>query len=282
MKGPYEQLHIYEVEGLLAEFPEAWPEAWEDMGFIGCWEEAGYSFLFFSTPREKAVETHLEALGTGRIRSTTSMPYEDWEAGCPLRPYQSGTLWITPPWIPPPERVKPSDLITLNPGVCFGSGFHASTNICLELLGRIYEKDCPRTVLDLGTGAGILAIAAARLGAEWVTAVDLQPLACKTAAENVKLNGLEAIVRVECGDAADYVAPKADLIVANLTLDVICGLLETTRLKDRKRLLLSGVLSAQLPRLLDVLERFSFRLETKRCDSAWCGLLVSKAGDSPS
>jgi ribosomal protein L11 methyltransferase len=126
-------------------------------------------------------------------------------------------LWITPTWdrTPPPAGAV---VVELDPGMAFGSGLHPSTQMCLEVLE---QRLPPRAaVLDVGTGSGILAIAAAKLGASRVRAIDTDPLAVAVARENVTHNGVASIVGVQEGDLLAGVQETADVVVANLTADI--------------------------------------------------------------
>ncbi|MGQ9655645.1 MAG: 50S ribosomal protein L11 methyltransferase [Thermodesulfobacteriota bacterium] len=268
--GPYRELHIYEVEGRLEGFPGSWGEE----GFLGCWREGGYSFLFFRASKEGLVRDFLEGHPQARMRTAVVLPYEDWEAGGPLRPFRVGRLWIAPPW----EAAEPQDgeqLVVVDPGVCFGSGYHPSTRGCLRLLVGLYQRERHRRVLDLGTGTGILALAAGRLGAEHVLAIDLQPLAVETAMANVRRNALEDVVEVRLGDATQSLHEPADLIVANLTYDIICSLLERPWVGPRRWCIFSGVVGGQVKRLKERLGSLGFRVLEVSGENLWFSLLAS-------
>jgi ribosomal protein L11 methyltransferase len=127
-------------------------------------------------------------------------------------------LVIRPPW--EDYEPAPEDLvITLDPGMAFGCGTHPTTQLCLELLERAVRPGV--VVYDVGTGSGILAIAAARLGAARVVAVDDDEIAVRVARENVARNGVEAVVGVVQGDLLRGLAEPADVIVANIVAGVI-------------------------------------------------------------
>ena len=129
-------------------------------------------------------------------------------------------LVIRPPW----EEYKPElgDLvIVLDPELAFGCGTHPTTQLCLELLERAVKPGA--VVYDVGTGSGILAIAAARLGAARVVAVDDDEIAVRVARENVARNGVEAVVSVVRGDLLRGLPEPADVIVANIVAGVIVG-----------------------------------------------------------
>lgn len=114
-------------------------------------------------------------------------------------------------------------LIEIDPGMAFGTGTHHTTNMCMTRLEKIVQKG--NTVFDVGTGSGILAIAAALLGAEKIKAVDIDPVAVKVAKENVALNNLTDKISVQQGDLLHGTDGKADLIIANIIADIIIKLL---------------------------------------------------------
>src|SRR3989454_1599884 len=135
-----------------------------------------------------------------------------------FKPFPVGRrLWITPTWYdapPLPERI----VIELDPGMAFGSGLHASTQLCLTVLeDRIRGGE---RVFDIGAGSGILSIAAAKLGASAVLAVDVDPVAVGVARLTVAYNGVADRVEVREGSLLSGIAGQADVILANLTADL--------------------------------------------------------------
>jgi ribosomal protein L11 methyltransferase len=128
-----------------------------------------------------------------------------------LKPFKVGNLIISPPW----EDVKAEEgevLVRLDPNVVFGTGYHPTTRTCLQALWEIYQEERPRKVLDLGTGSGILALAAAKWGAEKVLAIDCNGLAAETALRNVLSNGESHRIEVRMGKAEGFIEEEADLI----------------------------------------------------------------------
>lgn len=148
------------------------------------------------------------------------VPDEDWarRAQADLRAIRIGRLVVAPPWDPPPATSE-TVVVVIEPSVGFGTGHHASTRLCLALLQQVDVAG--RTVLDAGTGSGVLAIAAARLGASRVYAVDTDPAAVRAAAENVRINRVEDVVACRLTDVRVDALPTVDLVLANLTAPLL-------------------------------------------------------------
>lgn len=158
----------------------------------------------------------------------------------------AGDLWVVPTWHQPPAGAR--HVISLDPGMAFGTGTHPTTALCLDWLGDRAGVAGAR-VLDYGCGSGILAIAAARLGAAAVTGIDIDPEACTVARDNARVNA--------CRDI-DFVLPKAlapgrrfDVLVANILLNPLLALAAdlASRVVPDGRIGLSGILAEQLPLL---------------------------------
>jgi ribosomal protein L11 methyltransferase len=141
-----------------------------------------------------------------------------------------GRLWVGPPWDDAPAGAMP---IAIDPGRAFGTGAHATTRLCLELLQEVE----PSSLLDVGCGSGVLSIAAAKLGFSPVGAFDLDEVALETTAANAALNDVEV-------DVLDEVRPAA-LAVMNIALDVVDGLLPKLPVE---RAITSGYLARDEPR----------------------------------
>ena len=268
MGSPYKDLYIYEVRGTLHRVPESWKKR----GYLGCWYEGGYSFLFFSCPSKEFLQRELPSLGDFSIRTETSIPYEEWEAGVPLGAFQVGSIWIAPPW-----EMEPSDeVLVIDPGVSFGSGFHDSTRGCLHLLLELFGKHLPETVLDLGTGSGILALFALKLGARRAVCVDCQPIAVEAALANGRRNFMEERMEVVLGDAIEWASMEADLVLANLHLELLERLLEEPGFPRARWCILSGIVGGQWERVLDRARRCSLELVSQRWQGDFCSLLLER------
>ncbi|MEG0766964.1 MAG: 50S ribosomal protein L11 methyltransferase, partial [Clostridia bacterium] len=146
---------------------------------------------------------------------------EDWAENWKqyYKPFRAGkTLVVKPTW--EPYDAQAGDCVMeIDPGMAFGTGTHETTAMCLTLVERYMRPDM--TVLDVGTGSGILSIAAALLGARRVLAVDLDPTAVRVARENIEHNHLAQVVEAREGDLLAGVDIRADLVVANIIANVI-------------------------------------------------------------
>jgi len=152
-------------------------------------------------------------------------------------------LVIRPSW---EERTAEPGVVevVLDPGMAFGTGTHGTTRLCLEALAAAFESDSPpRRVLDVGTGSGILAIAAARLGADHVLACDIDDEVCRVASENVAANGVDRLVEVT-RMPLETLPQGYDLVVANILAEENVRLASelVRRLSPGGRLILSGIL----------------------------------------
>ena len=156
----------------------------------------------------------------------------------------SDRLWIVPSWHESPDPAAVN--LILDPGMAFGTGSHPTTRLCLEWLERQVSADC--SVLDYGCGSGILAIAAARLGAGKVAGVDIDPQAVEAANANAERNGVSALF----ADSAEPVAGDYDLVVANILSNPLRVLAPAicAHVRSGGRLALSGILREQAEEII--------------------------------
>lgn len=243
MACPYSELYIYHLEGRLG------PDAGSACdSFIGLWQEGESAFMFFSAPQPGEVHRLLSGQPQARLVDSYHMPYDQWQGALPAAE-RIGRLRIVPPWETDAavgEGDHPEELrLVLDPGVVFGAGTHPTTRDCLNALELALAGEAAGTMLDLGTGTGILAVAAARLGCPRVLAVDLNPLAARTALRNVNLNGLAERILVIQGRAEDAVSRPSDLVIANIHGEVMLRLLQTAGFRETPRLILSGLMRGE-------------------------------------
>jgi ribosomal protein L11 methyltransferase len=236
---PYQNLYIYYIEGPLSREEEPLLGPY----FLGNWIEEGSSFLFFSRPAKGFVQGIVDNEKGLRLIDEFRFTYEEWQGG-KVEPLKVSRFLILPPW-EDDQEAEGAIKIVLDPGVVFGTSLHPTTRDCLLALLKVYEEYQFNSVLDLGTGTGILAIAAALLGADTVLAVDINPLAVRTALQNIRLNGLEERVEVTKGLAEDFIGCNADLLIANIHHDTILKLTNAQGFLEKKCFILSGLMWSQ-------------------------------------
>jgi ribosomal protein L11 methyltransferase len=181
-------------------------------------------------------------------------------------------LLILPPWETPAQNGRM--VITIDPGRAFGTGHHGSTLGCLEALESAIERDGPSRMIDLGTGSGILAIAAARLGVRAVLAVDDDPDAVAAAVANVARNHVADRIRCVLGDAARFDEAPAPLVVANLLSAAHrrLGARYTRALLPGGTLLLGGILDGEGDDVASALGDHGFVPRESRSVEGWTTL----------
>jgi ribosomal protein L11 methyltransferase len=269
---PPEKLFIYEIEGRV--YP---PDDLTGDDFLGCWREGNYSYLFFPRPMEAAVKAWVATQEGARYSSESIMNYTDWEAGQPLQKTSMAGFHLCPVW-EDPTPAKGELVIRMEPGLAFGSGYHPTTRTCLELLRRVYEADAPRKVLDLGTGTGILSLAALALGAERVVAVEYNELAVLTCARNLKHNERRGDVDLIQADARDYAGLPAALTLANIHLDVLLDLLSIPEFLLKDWYIFSGILGTQLEVFRKRLKETSLKEVETLHENMWFAVLARGEG----
>lgn len=252
-RNPYQELFIYYIEGRISGAPLL-----NQREFLGNWEEENFSFLFFSQPSRKIIEALLDAQPHLRLIDRFHMTYDEWQGG-EVAPLQIGNFTIIPPWQRPDES-QDGGTILLDPGLVFGSGTHPTTRDCLTAIEMTFELATIRTVIDLGTGTGVLALAAARLGAKKILAVDMNFLAAKTARRNVDLNRAGGQIAVTLGDAKNFMDLPFDLMVSNIHYDVMKNLIDAPGFGTKRFFILSGLLRSEAKDIRLRLERTPARL----------------------
>ena len=205
------------------------------------------------------------------LRAVHRMKYWQWQDGARFTRFSVGPLTIVPIWEAAEERA-----IRLDPGLAFGFGGHPTTRACLESLVGLYRHDGPATVLDLGTGTGILSLAAIRLGASAATAVEYSHVAARAALRNVAANGMDGRIAVLRGLAEDHADRPAELLTANLHAAVLREVIRRGGLTGRRRVILSGVFHAEAEEMETHLAAAGFNLLDRRRDDRWVTLVGAR------
>jgi len=184
-------------------------------------------------------------------------------------------LLILPAWEPVPET-DVAHIIRMDPGPAFGTGQHPTTRMCLEAMEQVPLKG-PWTLLDVGTGSGILAIYAVQLGAEKVLALDTDPEAIRWAGQNIRLNRAEAGIRLS-QEPVEQVREKYSLVCANLILGEILRLMPFLPglMDPGGRLILSGILRDQVREVVVSLSENDLRPNETLYQDEWACLVAAK------
>ncbi len=269
---------------------ELLPEAVGRAGGNGAVEDGeGGLLTYFPDPEDpelllEEVRRELEAY-TGTSALDLSWRWQEHEAWADawregFKPRRvTDRLVVAPSWTEP--EVRAGDLVlTLDPGMAFGTAEHPTTRGCLRLLDRTVEEGSRWA--DLGAGSGILAIAAVRLGARAVTAVESDLLACTTAHENLQRNAVEEAVEILGEEVTpgllDRLGPF-DGIVANIEWGILMPLVPALRgaLVPEGRLILSGILDHEAPSVQEDAGAADLELiDEDREETWWSGLFIAK------
>jgi ribosomal protein L11 methyltransferase len=199
--------------------------------------------------RKRVEELSREFPGIWSPLKITAVADQDWAEGWKknLKPERLDPgIWIVPSFMAAPPEAANEPVIILDPGMAFGTGAHVTTRSCLKLVAEAVAQGA-RSVLDLGAGTGILAMTAARFGAETILAMDIDQIALRVARENIAQNGLKDKIELRTGvaDPQTSLGRLFDLIAANLFAEMLVKLMPfmSRHLKPAGKAALSGILS---------------------------------------
>ena len=231
---------------------------------------------------EERLESELERIG--RVDMLTAcaiseVPEEDW-----MQKWKDGfeavkigdRLIVAPSWKVPEEN-DGRVVVQVDPGMAFGTGTHETTRLCLEAIEQYWHGD---SLLDVGTGTGILAIAASLLEpGSRVVGIDIDPQAVEVARENTAINGVSGRIELMQSQPRDLCNQQFSLVVANLTAEVVVDLMaDLTRCVSPKGLMiLSGILTVLAKDVERSLLASGFRVTEQREAGEWCALVAVKA-----
>jgi ribosomal protein L11 methyltransferase len=240
------------------------------LGALGVWDRGEELVAWFDEPVA-------DVPGSARWELE---PDRDWQAEwkATITPVMAGRFSVVPTWLVDQHRPAPDEeVLVLDPGRAFGSGHHATTAMCLELLDELDLAD--RTVADVGCGSGVLAIAAARRGAR-VVAVDIDRDAVAVTEENARRN--EATLTARHGGVESLDGP-VEVVVANLLTDTVAHLAEQLVGASRDVLVVSGITAERAAVALEPLRRAGMETIEVRERDGWIAVLGrSPQGDPTS
>ena len=206
---------------------------------------------------------------------------EDWSENWKqyYKPFHIGErLVVKPSWEPYEPRTG-EIVVELDPGMAFGTGTHETTFMCMELLQKHVQAGM--SVMDVGTGSGILAIAAAKLGAKDVLAVDIDPDAVRVASENILKNGVGETVRAVKGDLVGGETLPCGLAVANIVADAICMLAAPLRrhLSAGGLFICSGIIREREADVQAAVQAAGYTHVERLAKGEWVALCLASGGD---
>ena len=253
-------------ELVLAELLELAPSCVEEVDLGERWVE----YAVYGAPGELPSLPDLEAAAGGALVAvSTEEIAADWSTRWRSfhRPLViEGRLTVRPPW--EPAGATPIDVV-IDPGQAFGTGAHATTRLCLELL---LDHAAPGSFVDLGCGSGVLAIVGAKLGHRPVIALDYDPVSVSTATQNARANDVE--IEVSLFDLRHQPVPAADLVAAN----VLAGPLRAWAASQPTMpatLILSGLLTTEADDVAQAFATRGLREQVRRTRGEWAALLMS-------
>lgn len=245
------------------------PQLWQETIVVGLFEPQHPIENVLTFLEEQAAEGFIEHFHLKHLED------QDWQRLCldSFKPMSFGKkLWICPSWhkAPDPNAIN----VTLDPGLAFGTGTHATTSLCLSWLDQHISHE--KIVIDYGCGSGILGIAALKLGAQKVFAVDNDPQALEATRSNAERNDILAN-QLQTFLPSDLSAPAADVLIANILAQPLIELAPTfaSLLKPHGKIVLSGILTDQIAEIFSAYQPF-FALEKPISKAEWVRIVGNK------
>jgi len=238
------------------------------VGQTPLWDNITVNALFSTDVNQEDIKASIFEICN--VNALTSFILKDrvWEDEC-KKDFHSmkfgENLWVCPSWESQAELPSDAIIINMDPGLAFGTGSHQTTSLCLEYLDNNPPKNI--NVIDFGCGTGILAIAAAKLGALRVLAIDNDPQAVISSKDNVINNQCESIIKtIHSEDEIDFVG--CDLLIANILTNPLIKLAPTfaALVNPDGELLLSGILKKQVDRVVSCYSEYFTNLEVSNID----------------
>lgn len=183
-----------------------------------------------------------------------------------------GNVSVLPDWIDSDSCGK--IIVRIIPGMAFGTGEHETTRLCLDMLQRIKVEG--KILFDIGCGSGILGMAGLLMGAKHCTFRDIDETALRNMSENLKLNSLTGRSSVECASLMQGIEGKADVIIANITADILIKMAKdaSEHLNSGGQLILSGIIDKYESKVVDCYSEYGFTVTDKANDGCWCALTM--------
>ncbi len=268
----YDQLYVYNFDRTdLGQI--------DDPDLIGTWIEDETAILFFHKEKKTLIE-EIKKRNNAKILYEANLNYQDWEAGLEISTFSVPPLVVVPLWETEKIQLQEGEIaVHLDPSVIFGSGFHPTTRLCLQVISDIVTSDAGtvKSMVDLGTGTGLLSIGAAKLGVKEIRCYDNNPFACAVANKNVRLNDCDKQIQVKEADLRTKLPDtEADLLVANLYKGLLLEFFANPDFWKAKYYLISGFIPSMEEELLAALPMDKLKLLERRKSDTWRLWLLAK------
>lgn len=239
----------------------------------GYFEEDGFEQVLSQIYSELQQLKERSDFSLGSLEVTVSeVDNEDWNAVWRkyYKPIPCGKIVVVPNWLNYTAQ-EGEKIVKMDPGMAFGTGEHESTRICLTLLQN-YDLQAMR-VADIGTGSGILAIAAAKLGANSVDAYDIDDIAVKSARNNCEYNGVGDLVNVDNANLLAKCSGIYDIVLANITADILMEMSKSlcSYVKQGGVVIVSGIILKRDDEVRTTFEKNGLKVAQKLTMGEWCG-----------
>lgn len=272
---PEQALTIFEIRALLSEalllFDDR--DALVRLGpeLAGVHWENDFAFLFFTGPPGPLLDDFLYEHPELDLKHIHELTYGQWQDGAGAEPFEVEGLTISGP-----DTLAPEAGLIIDPGLAFGFGGHPTTRCCLTFLARVCRGSSgpPASALDLGSGTGVLSLAAAYWGVGRVVGVDYSHLAADAARGNLGLNRLEDRVSFVHGPAQTYAGHQGELLMANLHLSLQEELFEKGAFLGRRAVIISGLLPSEGDSLMEKLKTIGLKLTDQVRTDRWITMLL--------
>ncbi len=235
--------------------------------------------LSFVKDRARELPNLAPGIDLGKLEVTmTTIDDEDWAENwkSQYKPFRLGKhIVIRPGW--EEYDAEPTDkVVTIDPGMAFGTGTHETTGMCVSLVEEYVKPGMD--VIDVGTGTGILAIAAAHMGAKHVLASDIDPMAVRVAAENIEINGFSGVIEAREGDLLEAADTTADVVIANIIADVIIMISVPVRafIREGGVFICSGIAREREDEVIEALKKAGYGRLDKRNDGEWTAIACQR------
>jgi len=261
----YDQLYVYNFDTI--DIGQV-----DDPDLIGTWIEDDTAILFFHKEKETLVKEICRKSGA-KIIYEANLNYQDWEAGLDITTFSVPPLVVAPLWeVDNLTEDAEAIPIKLDPSVIFGSGFHSTTRLCLQTITDIMGSNpgSIKSMVDLGTGTGLLSLGAAKLGVQKIRSYDNNPFACSVANNNVALNHCENQITITETDLRGALPnTHCDLLVANLYKELLLDFFENPKFWNAKYYIISGFIPSMEEKLLATLPMAQLKLLERRKSETW-------------